>query len=317
MTVAAQEQELDTVGSLSGIEIVTAVDRADMYIGDLITYTVTITYDSSYQLIPPPLGANLGAFDVKDYKTDIISRLDDGRMQSANEFILSTFTTGDYVIPQLPVVFELPDGSRKLLLSEAVPIKVNSLITNLGDSADIRPSKPPLAVKEIIPEGPVTSYVLLIVGLAALGVFLLWFFVFRKREAEAPDEIREPWEVAFAKLADLQQSSLLMQEQYKQFYFELTEIIREYLGRMYQQNVLDMTTEEFLDTFKEISLPSDSFDTLKPFFNHADLVKFAKMTPESARPQSDVELVHQTIEIVRVDYQRKLERQKQEEGTAA
>ena len=53
------------------IEIKTSVDLAEAYIGDLITYTMTITYDSTIELVPPPLGANLGAFDVKDYQADV------------------------------------------------------------------------------------------------------------------------------------------------------------------------------------------------------------------------------------------------------
>ena len=47
--VAAQE-EVDTVGSLPGIEVETSVDKAEIYIGDLITYTVAITYDSTSRI---------------------------------------------------------------------------------------------------------------------------------------------------------------------------------------------------------------------------------------------------------------------------
>src|SRR3990170_2146812 len=114
-----------------------------MYIGDLVNYTITVTYDSTIELLPPPLGANLGAFDVKDYQTDISTKLPDGRLKSESHFVLSTFTTGDYIIPPVPMAFELPDGSRKILLSESVPIKVNSLLLNADDSADIHPLKAP------------------------------------------------------------------------------------------------------------------------------------------------------------------------------
>ena len=99
----AQDQDAavaDTVGSLPGIEIETSVDHAEAHIGDLITYQVAIRYDSTaYSLIPPPLGANLGAFDVKDYQPDVVSELDDDRVESRTTFVLSTFTTGDYTDP--------------------------------------------------------------------------------------------------------------------------------------------------------------------------------------------------------------------------
>ena len=134
--------QADTVGSLPGIEIETSVDHAEAYIGDLITYQVAIRYDSSaYSLIPPPLGANLGAFDVKDYEPDVVKRLDGDRVESRTIFVLSTFTTGEYTIPPLPVIFELPDSTRKVLLAEPVPITIKSLLADAGDSVDIKPLK--------------------------------------------------------------------------------------------------------------------------------------------------------------------------------
>jgi len=63
-TCLRAEEEVDTVASITGIEIVTSVDRAEMYVGDLINYTITIEHDSTIELLPPPLGANLGAFDI-------------------------------------------------------------------------------------------------------------------------------------------------------------------------------------------------------------------------------------------------------------
>ena len=138
VAVAARAQKpVDTVASLSGIEVNTSVDRAESYIGDLITYTLTIRYDSAYHLVPPPLGANLGSFDVKDYKPDVETKLEGGRLQSQTTFVLSTYTTGDYVIPPLPILFVLPDSTRKLLMSEAAPIKILSLLDQAGtDSLD-------------------------------------------------------------------------------------------------------------------------------------------------------------------------------------
>src|SRR5512138_714655 len=96
---ARAQSPADTVQAIPGMEIKTSVDKAEVYIGDLITYKVTITHDSSITLVPPPLGANLGAFDVKDYQADIETKLDGGRVQNQTTFVLSTFTTGDYIIP--------------------------------------------------------------------------------------------------------------------------------------------------------------------------------------------------------------------------
>ena len=106
----------DTVSNLTGVEIKTSVDRSESFIGDLINYTVGITYDSAFELIPPPLGVNLGGFEVKDYVPDKQSVLEDGRLYSETRFVLSAYVVGEYLIPPLPVQFMAPDSTRKIML---------------------------------------------------------------------------------------------------------------------------------------------------------------------------------------------------------
>ncbi|MFQ6007996.1 MAG: BatD family protein [Candidatus Zixiibacteriota bacterium] len=275
--VVAQNQ-IDTVESLAGIEIQTSVDRAEVYIGDLITYQLTITHDSTIEPVPPPLGANLGAFDVKDYETDVRSKLPDGRIQSTSKFVLSTFTTGDYIIPPIPVMFIMPDSSKKVVLSESVPIKVKSLLAEGSDTADIRPLKAQYEFKRDL-----TPYYLwggVILFILALVATLMWLRIRKKKRMELPLDLRPAWEVAFERLVLLKQKDYLADGEYKQYYFELTEIARDYLGRMYQINVLDMTTDEFLFHFKEQQLPNDLYENMGRFLQHADLVKFAKLIPD-------------------------------------
>jgi len=304
------EETADTVGSLSGIEIQTSVDRAESYIGDLITYTLTISFDSTYHLIPPPLGANLGAFDVKDYKPDIETKLEGGRLKSQTIFTLSTYTTGDYVIPPLPVLFVLPDSTRKVIMAEGVPIKILSLLDQAGgDSLDIKPLKPQY---EYPPD--YTMYYLfggigiLVVAIAAV---LFGWWLWRRQRARAALDLRPPWEIAFEKLAYLKvqylDNEITDQLQAKEFYFQLTEIVRGFLGRIYQQDVLEMTTEQFLDSFAPIELPNQTYDQLRDFLGLADQVKFARLMPERVRIEDDFMTAHDVIEKVRADYVRRQE----------
>ncbi len=297
----------DTVESLAGIQITTSVDLAEIYIGDLITYKIAISYDSTYQLIPPPLGVNLGAFDVRDYTPDVTTDLPDGRKHTENSFTLSTFTTGEYLIPPVPVGFILPDGSKRYLLSESVPIKVNSMLLDSDDTADIAALKDPYEF-----ERDYFAYYLWgsIAFIAiALGLFLWWRFGRRKVEQE-PIDLRPPWEQAFERLANLKQQPVPEDGNFKAYYIDLTEIAREYLGRMYIINVLDMTTSEFLNHFAERETPADLHNNMKLFLDHADLVKFARFDPEQERADSDFDFVHATVGDVRDDFehrQRELE----------
>ncbi len=271
-----------------------------MYVGDLIKYQVTITHDPKIALIPPPLGANLGSFDVKDYQADVETKLKDGRIQNQTTFTLSTFTTGDYIIPPVPIVFQMPDSTRKVMLADPVPIKVKSLLANNGDSTDIKPLKAPYQFKRDL-----TLYFVLGGFFLLLIAVALYFLRFRKRaEAQERVDLRPAWEIAFERLALLKEKRLLDAEKFKMFYIDLTEIVRWFLGRMYEITVLDMTTDEFLARFREMSLPEGLYDQTAAFLRHADLVKFAKYVPERARSESEFTTAHDIIEAVRAEHER-------------
>ena len=90
----------------------------------------------------------------------------------------------------------------------------------------------------------------------------------------------QPWEIAFERLAFLQHADLPGKEEYKEYYFRLTEIARWYLERMYMVEALEMTTEQFVEAFARRELPESLYDDLVRCFRHADMVKFARQTPE-------------------------------------
>jgi len=291
----------DTVGSLPGVEVRTSVDRAKIFVGDQVTYTLTIIHDSTIDLVPPPLGANLGAFQVLDYETDRVTRLPDGRVQNESRFVISTFTTGEYAVPPLPVMAIMPDSSRKVLLAEAVPITVESILAAGDTLMDIKPLAGVLG-PEAFAKDRTWWYVGGGAAAAALLAALLWALLRRKRKpAAAAVDLRPPWEIASERLALLLHKNLIADGRFKEYYYELSDTLRWYLGRVYDRNVLDWTTEEFLTAFREIELPHSLYDGVEAFMSHADLVKFAKYEPSIEQTKYDFEFVHAAVDRVRQD----------------
>lgn len=294
----SQEDSRDTVTSAVGIAVETSVNLSEIYIGDLITYRLIITHDSDIVLTPPPIGANLGGFDVKDYESDDISRLDNGRVQNENSFVLTTFTTGDYIIPPIPIEFMRPDSTVKYLISEPIAIKVKSLIAEGADTADIREVKAPFTFKSGWP----WWYYVIIGGLIVIifGTLLYMRFFREKKEEEEFIDLRDPWEIAFEKLAQLKEKKLPSEGLLKTYYVELTEIVRDFMGRVYKRQVLDMTTTEFLELFENEDIDPDIYKIVTGFLHHADLVKFAKLIPTDERIETDFETANNIVEKVRV-----------------
>lgn len=115
-------------------------------------------------------------------------------------------------------------------------------------------------------------------ALAALAAVLVAIVAFVRYLARRVKEHRmSPIERAWAELDRLLKKGLPGRGRYKDFYVELTMVVRRYIQRKYGISAPHMTTEEFLRTAQ----PSDD---LRLFLESADLVKFAGVdaTPDMA-----------------------------------
>ena len=81
------------------------------------------------------------------------------------------------------------------------------------------------------------------------------------------------------KLRNLEEQKVWQQGDIKQYYSELSEIIREYIEGRYQFLALESTTDEIMDKLMRISLPDQYKNNLQDLLMTADLVKFAKSHP--------------------------------------
>ena len=90
-----------------------------------------------------------------------------------------------------------------------------------------------------------------------------------------------PIERAWVELDRLLKKGLPGRGRYKDFYVELTMVVRRYVQRKYGIKAPHLTTEEF---FEEIGARGMKSEDLRKFLESADLVKFAgvQATPEMA-----------------------------------
>ncbi|MFH2054581.1 MAG: BatD family protein [bacterium] len=268
------------------ISVESTVDRQEITIGDLVTYKVTITADTSLQVDSLEVGENLGGFEIKDY-IPREERIRDSYRIITEGFEITTFTTGEYQIPPLTISYLTPAGERKSVATDPLPITVKSLLTG-EDAEDIHSLKGPRAFE---PDTPWWLIIIAAVVLAAVALFVYLYRRARKPIDLLAEEIdpRLPWEIALEDLGELKASDLIAKGQFKLFYLRLSEIFRAYLERRYGISALERTTWEIIHEFRALSLPEAEEKLIGGFLNECDLVKFAKFIPSSEQAAADLE----------------------------
>ena len=125
----------------------------------------------------------------------------------------------------------------------------------------------------------------LLAGLGAVLLAGLLAFLFRKLRRAAAIRRLSPRERALRELAELLAADLPGKRRFKDYYVELTMVVRRYVERRYAIRAPKLTTEEFLSAARgNPAFPGPSVAPLGAFLEAADLVKFAgaDATPETA-----------------------------------
>ena len=119
---------------------------------------------------------------------------------------------------------------------------------------------------------------------AAATVIAAIFFALRFLARRIREHRMSPIERAWVELDRLIRKGLPGRGRYKDFYVELTMVVRRYVQRKYGVKAPHLTTEEFLRNNRINELANNRIDELRNFLESADLVKFAgvEATPEMA-----------------------------------
>ncbi len=137
------------------------------------------------------------------------------------------------------------------------------------------------------------------IGLAFLAAAALYGLWVAGRRIHRTIKLRRmsPKERALHELAELIAKDLIAQHQLKEFYLEITLIVRRYIERAHTIRAPEQTTEEFLVTVThDLRFSREIVLKLKAFLQTADLVKFATFRPDPAAVNGAVATARAYIE---------------------
>ena len=259
---------------LLAIVVSASIDSTMLMIGDQTALHLQVTHDAAEQVVWPTYGESLqDGIEIVDRSAVDTTALPDGRVQLSQDLTLTSFKDSLFVINPLAVVSgEDTFRTEAMALNVIQPFEVDSSLA-ITDIKDIE--KAPIWWWGII------RWILLgllIVGLA-VGGYYLWRWIESKRKPKEeeidPELLRPADEVALEKLDEIKAQKIWKDGKVKEYQTDLTDVVREYIGRRFDVHSTEKTSDETLRDIKPI-LDKSLYDRLSKMLKLADLVKFAK-----------------------------------------
>lgn len=262
------------------ITVNSKIDTNKILIGDRIKLNIELSQPKNlkvqFPILVDTLTKNVEILSQSKIDTTISADL----LNLKQELYITSFDSGTQVIPGFKFAFNI-DSIYDTIKTRELFFDVLTVPpdTTVKDIKDIKPPfEIPYSFKEFIP------YIL--IGLLVIIIAVLVYLYFKKRKKKEPliKLITKPIEpahiIAIRELNILKDKKLWQNDKIKEYYTELSEIIRKYIENRFDVFALEHTSEEILSSFENSTIiDRESFEILKQILSNSDLVKFAKYFP--------------------------------------
>jgi len=271
------------VSQVTSAQVTSAIDSTSIKIGEEITYSIQVQADSTDMVVFPEGQTFLPLEVIDSYKIDTTYEKEKYRL--IKKYGLTQFDSGYYTIPKQKVFI-----NDLIFETDSVQVEVKDVVvdTTKQKMFDIKEAmavnRPPFDFSTLF--FWVLS-ILLILGLLA------YILSRRKKRKEAREEELPPYEQAITALKALDSLNLLIENKSKEYYSNLTEIVKRYLDREVDDSALESTSDELIERLQlhkdagHFDFDSETIRQLDQILKRADLVKFAKMKQQSGQAEAD------------------------------
>ena len=262
------------INLLLAIIVSASIDSTMLMIGDQTAMHLNVTQDASERVEWPVFGGTLqDGIEIVERSAVDTTTLPDGRLQLHQDLMLTSFKDSLFAIQPLVVTSgEDSFWTESMALNVIQPFEVDSSLA-ITDIKDIE--RAPIWWWGII------RWILLALGLGgiAVGLYYLWRWYQKNRKPEEepinPELLRPADEVALEKLDEIKAAKIWKDGKIKEYQTDLTDVVREYIGRRFDVHSTEKTSDETLREMKPL-IDKDLYTRLKGMLQLADLVKFAK-----------------------------------------
>ena len=298
------EFEIDKQYERGPLSVHVRVDKSKLTIADTLLLELEAVVEPGYEVKMPKVDKGLDKFGIVDWN-NLGNRLDENNnVASTHRYRLEPFLSGKYEIPVFTFEFydvNSVEDKKYELSSEPVEVEVTSL---LGEQ------RGELVIEDIedvveMPQEAALWWIWLLIFFFIAAAAGGWILLRRKRAAKLIGIFKPAHEIAYERLKALVKNNLVETGRIKEFYEQISSILRHYIEHRFDLRAPERTTEEFLAELQYTDVLSEpDKESLEEFLNHCDLVKFAKHRPTTEQIQQTFDLVKEFIEKTKSDESR-------------
>ena len=274
-------------------EISSEIDTTQIRIGEQINFKITVEADTTSTVFFPE-GQTFSPLEtVEAFLTDTTKSKD--RMSLQKTYALTQFDSGSYVLPRQRIEIDGVGYFTDSVRINVGDVPVDTLVQKMYDI------KPLINVDKSY-AGMIKTILGVLLILAVIAAVVYFFFFKKKPLSEEEKEALLPaYDRALLELKRLENSKYLIQDEYKKYYSELTDIVRSYLEEDVHISALESTTSQLIDKLEmlkdagELKLTEDTIRQFQLILQAADLVKFARSKPATSKAESDRKVVEQIV----------------------
>ena len=277
------------------------VEPDSVFIGDRFDYVIEVEKDLVQEVYFPQFNmTDSRAIElVEELPIDTLQR--EGRfLRLQKRYRLAAFEEGLINMGAAGVLYADKNITDTLFARDSVYLKVATFQID-STSQSIYDLKPQYTLRFRMAE--IKGYLLwgvLVLLLLAGGVWALARYL-RERGKRLGDLFKPappqpPHVVAIQALEALHHQKLWQNNRHKLYYSLLTDILRTYIASRWGVGAMEMTSDEILSAMRSVELPDKARMDLTTILRDADLVKFAKFTPEAEQNEEDYNRAYYFVE---------------------
>lgn len=259
-----------------GLTFTARIEPEKAVLGDLFEYVIETTHPEGVEVRVPNKPFVGDGFRFRGSRK---KREGQGaQVVETITFELLAVRAGRQRIPRIEIPFIAGEQAGTFSL-DSKRVYVGSQFTKENDP-QLRSAGAPRAIVE---RNTPLIWTLSALGIALLSALLTILAVRilgpRLRAALPPPPPRPAHELAYERLEELRGADYAESGEFKAFYLDLSEIVREYFGNRYRILALGDTTTELMESLRDLEPENLDLNEVEVFLAESDLVKFAKFTP--------------------------------------